>query len=77
VASQELTSCLIAYGDEAADARSRLPNEPEAPQCIRIPRPASLPADSQLLQALGSLAFTLPQVESLMSTKKPRGQRGE
>ena len=26
------------------------------------------------MQALGFLAFTLPQVEILMSTKKPRGQ---
>jgi hypothetical protein len=26
------------------------------------------------VQALGCLAFTLPQVESLMPTKKPRGQ---
>jgi hypothetical protein len=27
-----------------------------------------------LLQDLGFLAFTLPQVESFMPTKKPRGQ---
>jgi hypothetical protein len=27
-----------------------------------------------LLQNLGFLAFTLPQVEMLMPTKKPRGQ---
>jgi hypothetical protein len=27
-----------------------------------------------LLQDLGFLAFTLPQVEILMPTKKPRGQ---
>jgi hypothetical protein len=33
-----------------------------------------LPAGSQLLQDLGFLAFTLPQVEILMPTKKPRGQ---
>ncbi len=33
-----------------------------------------LPAGSRLLQDLGFLAFTLPQVELLMPTKKPRGQ---
>jgi hypothetical protein len=33
-----------------------------------------LPAGSRLLQDLGFLAFTLPQVEILMPTKKPRGQ---
>jgi hypothetical protein len=31
-------------------------------------------AGSRLLQDLGFLAFTLPHVELLMSTKKPRGQ---
>jgi hypothetical protein len=36
--------------------------------------PSPLPAGSRLLQALGFLAFTLPQVEILMSTKNPRGQ---
>ena len=36
--------------------------------------PYPLPAGSQLLQDLGFLAFTLPQVEILMPTKKPRGQ---
>ena len=36
--------------------------------------PYPLPAGSQLLQDLGFLAFTLPQVETLMPTKKPRGQ---
>ena len=36
--------------------------------------PYPLPAGSRLLQALGFLAFTLPQVESLMPTKKPRGK---
>jgi len=36
--------------------------------------PYPLPAGSQLLQALGFLAFTLPQVDILMPTKKPRGQ---
>jgi DDE superfamily endonuclease len=33
-----------------------------------------LPADSRLLQDLGFLAFTLPQVEVIMPTKKPRGR---
>ena len=33
-----------------------------------------MPAGSRLLQDLGFLAFTLPQVEILMPTKKPRGQ---
>ena len=36
--------------------------------------PYPLPAGSQLLQDLGFLAFTLPQVETLMPTKKPCGQ---
>jgi hypothetical protein len=36
--------------------------------------PYPLPAGSQLLQDLGFLAFTLPQVDILMPTKKPRGQ---
>jgi hypothetical protein len=36
--------------------------------------PYPLPAGSRLLQALGFLAFTLPQVEILMPTKKPRGE---
>jgi hypothetical protein len=36
--------------------------------------PYPLPAGSRLLQDLGFLAFTLPQVEILMPTKKPRGQ---
>jgi hypothetical protein len=36
--------------------------------------PYPLPAGSGLLQDLGFLAFTLPQVEILMPTKKPRGQ---
>ena len=36
--------------------------------------PYPLPAGSQLLQDLGFLAFTLPQVEILMPTKKLRGQ---
>ena len=36
--------------------------------------PYPLPAGSQLLQDLGFLGFTLPQVEILMPTKKPRGR---
>ena len=36
--------------------------------------PYPLPAGSRLLQDLGFLAFTLPQVEICMPTKKPRGQ---
>ena len=36
--------------------------------------PYPLPAGSRLLQDLGFLAFTLPQVEILMPTKKRRGQ---
>jgi len=35
--------------------------------------PYPLPAGSRLLQDLGFLAFTLPQVEMIMPTKKPRG----
>jgi len=36
--------------------------------------PYPLPARSRLLQDLGFLAFTLPQVEILMPAKKTRGQ---
>jgi DDE superfamily endonuclease len=36
--------------------------------------PYPLPAGSRLLQDLGFNAFTLPEVEILMPTKKPRGQ---
>jgi hypothetical protein len=36
--------------------------------------PYPLPVGSRLLQDLGFLAFTLPEVEILMPTKKPRGQ---
>ena len=36
--------------------------------------PYPLPAGSRLLQDLGFLAFTLPQVALCMPTKKPRGQ---
>jgi hypothetical protein len=35
--------------------------------------PYPLPAGSRLLQDLGFMAFTLPQVEILMPTKKPPG----
>src|SRR5919107_2066596 len=35
--------------------------------------PYPLPAGSRLLQDLGSLAFTLPEVEILMPTRKPPG----
>jgi len=35
--------------------------------------PSPLPAGSGLLQDLGFLSFTLPHVEILMPTKKPRG----
>jgi hypothetical protein len=36
--------------------------------------PYPLPAGSRLLQDLGFLAFTLPEMAILMPTKKPRGQ---
>jgi hypothetical protein len=36
--------------------------------------PYPLPVGSRLLQDLGFLAFTLPQVEILMPTKKPCGE---
>jgi hypothetical protein len=36
--------------------------------------PYPLPPRSRLLQDLGFLAFTLPQVAILMPTKKPRGE---
>jgi hypothetical protein len=36
--------------------------------------PYPLPARSRLLQDLGFLAFTLPQVSILMPTKKPCGE---
>ena len=36
--------------------------------------PYPLPAGSRLLQDLGFLAFTLPEVVILMPTKKPRGE---
>jgi hypothetical protein len=40
---------------------------------LRIAAPYPLPAGSGLLQDLGFLLFTLPQVAILMPTKKPRG----
>jgi hypothetical protein len=43
-------------------------------QPIAEATPSPLPAGSRLLQDLGFLAFTLPQVEILMPTKTPRGQ---
>jgi hypothetical protein len=36
--------------------------------------PYPLPTGSRLLQDLGFLAFTLPQVEVIIPTKKPRGR---
>jgi DDE superfamily endonuclease len=36
--------------------------------------PYPFPAGSRLLQDLGFLAFTLPHVDILMPTKKPRGE---
>jgi hypothetical protein len=36
--------------------------------------PYPLPAGSRLLQDLGFLAFTLPPVEVIMPTRKPRGR---
>jgi hypothetical protein len=36
--------------------------------------PSPWPAESRLLQDLGFLACTLPQVSILMPTKKPRGE---
>src|SRR5439155_9599040 len=47
----------------------RIPDQP-----IADATPSPLPAGSRLLQDLGFLAFTLPQVDILMPTKKPRGQ---
>jgi hypothetical protein len=41
---------------------------------IAASTPYPLPAGSRLLQDLGFLAFTLPQVEIRMPTKTPRGQ---
>ncbi len=41
---------------------------------IAAATPYPLPAGSRLLQDLVFLAFTLPQVEILMPTKKPRGE---
>jgi DDE superfamily endonuclease len=41
---------------------------------LQKPYPQKLPAGSGLLQDLGFLAFTLPEVTILMPTKKPRGE---
>jgi DDE superfamily endonuclease/Group II intron, maturase-specific domain len=43
-------------------------------QRITDATPSPLPSGSRLLQPLGFLAFTLRQVEIIMSTKKPRGR---
>ena len=40
---------------------------------IAAATPSPLPAGSGLLQDLGFLSFTLPEVAILMPTKKPRG----
>jgi hypothetical protein len=37
--------------------------------------PCPLSSESRLLQGLGFLVFTLPQVEILIPTKKPLGQK--
>jgi DDE superfamily endonuclease len=42
-------------------------------QRIAEAKPYPLPAGSQWLHDLGFLAFTLPQVEVIMPTKKPQG----
>ena len=42
---------------------------------IAAATPYPLPAGSRLLQDLGFLAFTPPEVTILMPTKKPRGQQ--
>src|SRR6267378_2941748 len=52
-------------GPAAASASPLLP--------ITETTPYPLPAGSGLLQDLGFLSFTLPEVEILMPTKKPRG----
>jgi hypothetical protein len=44
----------------------------DKPSAAATPYPS--PAGSRLLQDLGFLAFTLPNVEILMPTKKPRGE---
>jgi hypothetical protein len=43
-------------------------------QRIAEATPYPLPAGSRWLQDLGFLGFTLPQVEVIMPTKKPRGR---
>jgi hypothetical protein len=50
----------------------RVPDKP-----IADLTPYPLPAGSRLLQDLGFLAFTLPQVEILMPTKKPPRSRAD
>jgi hypothetical protein len=41
---------------------------------FRVSAPEAVAYSLELVQDLGFLAFTLPQVEILMPTKKPRGQ---
>ena len=43
-------------------------------KCIADATPYPLPAGSRLLQDLGFLAFTLPHMDILMPTRKPRDQ---
>jgi hypothetical protein len=62
IAHQSLQGDVIAYG-RTHDKR------------IADATPYPLPAGSQLLQDLGFLAFTLPDVEMLMPTRKPRTQK--
>jgi len=62
-----MTLLLILFLSETAGGRLHDKRLAEA-------TPYPLPAGSRLLQDLGFLAFTLPQVEILMPTKKPRGQ---
>jgi DDE superfamily endonuclease len=58
---------LILFLSETYGGRTQ-----EKPMADATPYP--LPAGSRLLQDLGFLAFTLPQVTIRMPTKKPRGE---
>src|SRR5262250_3174158 len=79
-----LLAALRALGDAPAGSLSALAQRLGVSEAAAAPgvvpleeEPASvvpIPAGSQLLQDLGFLAFTLPQVEILMPTKTPRGQ---
>ena len=70
------------YGETcAADQRGAHPPLSESPLAgsthdkrIAEGTPSPLPAGSQLLQALGCLAFIRKQVETIMPTRKPRGR---